>query len=707
MGSNSSSEASGRPLLGLVLAGRGRPLAIALALLVLGLRAWDPGPVESLRLAGFDALQAIEAAPPDRVLVQIVGIDDASLARHGQWPWPRTLVADLVSRIAADQPAVIGFDILFAEPDRLSPERIAERQTGLNADALALLRALPSNDARLALALSRTKAVLGIAGVSRNSAAGRADATMFATRGGDPADFVFAYPGLLSSIDALSMAASGFGLITASFERDGVIRRMPLVAEVAGTLRPGFALELLRVAAGQPAILVEVDETGVAAVAVAGLRVPTDGDGRVWLRHRPSVPGRFVSAGDVLDGAVPPGTFAKRVVIVVPSATGEDDYVPTPLVPRMAGAELHAQLVESMIAGDLLRRPKFMVPFEVLAAATLAVLLMLGVPRLRPELGFLGLAIGVVATGGAAWGAFRFESVLFDATLPVGAATAVYAAMLGGTLATAEAARRALRLALDQERLAAQRLEGELAAAREIQMGILPSTFPAFPDRADIDIHALIEPARAVGGDFYDFALVDDHRLFFMIGDVSGKGVPASLFMALSKVLAKSAALREPSDIGAALVAANAEITRENAAAMFVTLFAGVLDLRTGALQTVNAGHDAPFILAPGQEPRRLPSDGGPPLCVLDDFPYPTEDARIEPGDTLVLVTDGVTEAQDRDGTLFGLPAVARALETVPSGATAAETATALRDAVNGFVAGAEPADDVTILVVRWPGPAT
>lgn len=221
-----------------------------------------------------------------------------------------------------------------------------------------------------------------------------------------------------------------------------------------------------------------------------------------------------------------------------------------------------------------------------------------------------------------------------------------------------------------------------------------------------MDIHALIEPARAVGGDFYDFALVDDHRLFFMIGDVSGKGVPASLFIALSKVLAKSAALREPANIGAALTRANAEIARENAAAMFVTLYAGVLDLRDGALQSVNAGYDAPFLLSPGREPRRLDSDGRPPLCVVEDFPYPTEHGRLEPDNALVLLTDGVTEAQNADGDLFGLPAVMRTLEAAPAGATAAEVAAALRDAVNGHAAGAEPADDVTFLVVRWSGAA-
>jgi serine phosphatase RsbU (regulator of sigma subunit)/CHASE2 domain-containing sensor protein len=708
MASNSNSDASWwRSLSGAALVWRGRPLALALVALALGVRAWDPGPVESLRLAGFDTLQAIEANSPDKVLVLVVGIDDRSLARYGQWPWPRTLIADLVARIAADQPRVIGFDILFPESDRLSPDRIAEQQPGLDTGTLALLRALPSNDARLGDTLATTRTVLAVAGVGAGGAAGRAASTMIVQRGPDPSSHLHAYSGLLSSVDPLTDAASGFGLISVPSERDGIVRRMPLVAQVAGTLRPGLAVELIRVAAGDKAVLVESDGTGVAGVGVAKILTRTDGDGRVWLRHKLSEPGRFVSAADILDGHVAPGAFANRIVIVVANAIALGDYFPTPLTPRMSGAEIHAQLVESIIAGDLLERPVAMVPIETLAALAAAALLMAFVPLVRPE---SGIAIAVALLGvlaGGAWVAFREFGVLFDATTPMGATIVSYTAVLGGTLAAAEAARRALRLALEQERLVAQRLEGELAAAREIQMGILPTTFPAFPGRRDVDVHALIEPARAVGGDFYDFALVDDHRLFFMIGDVSGKGVPASLFMALSKVLAKSAALREPADVGAALTRANTEIARENAAAMFVTLYAGVLDLRSGALQSVNAGHDAPFLLAPGQEPRRLDNDGGPPLCVVEDFPYPTEHGRLEPGDAIVLVTDGVTEAQNAAGDLFGLPAVVRTLETLPAGAPAADIATALRDAVNDHAAGAEPADDVTILVVRWTAAAT
>lgn len=703
--SRSSSEPGAddaRALIAGVLARKGRPLAVVVLALLGALRLWDPWPVEGFRLAAFDLLQSLQAGDPDKPFVVVVAIDDDSLARYGQWPWPRTLLARLADRIAADGPVAVGFDMLFPEPDRLSPDSIALQRPELGAEAIALLRGLPTNDAVFAKALVAMPTILGVAGAS--TTAGDFDLPQrgtFATRG-DPGAFVRDYPGLIANVEPLNAAAQGFGLLSVAPELDGVVRRLPLVAKAGGELRPSLAVEMMRIASGTPAVLFDADGLGVRQVAVAGIAVPTSGDGRVWLRHLRHAPSRFIPAHDILGGRVPEGAFAGRMVIVAATAVGLGDYVTTPVEPRMPGAEVHAQLIEAIIGGDVLIRPLEAPLLEGFVAVLLAAILMIWVPSARAEVAFIGLLVGLGALAAGSWYAFRIHDVLLDPTLPGTAAVLTYAIVLGGSLAAADAARRVLRLALDREKLAAQRMEGELAAARDIQMGILPSTFPAFPGRADIDVHALIEPARAVGGDFYDYALVDDHRLFFMIGDVSGKGVPAALFMALSKVLAKSAALRQPEDIGEALTRANREIVRENAADMFVTVFAGVLDLASGDLQFVTAGHDAPFLVSPGAEPSRLDGIGGPPLCVVEDQLYPTDRARLQRGDALVLVTDGVTEALDASGAHFSARAVWRVLSVMPPGTGARDIAEALRDAVNDFVGGAEPADDVTILVVRW-----
>ncbi len=179
---------------------------------------------------------------------------------------------------------------------------------------------------------------------------------------------------------------------------------------------------------------------------------------------------------------------------------------------------------------------------------------------------------------------------------------------------------------------------------------------------ANLDFFALLEPAQEVGGDLYDAFMLDERRLFFMIGDVSGKGVPASLFMALTKTLCKSLARREPSNLGQVLSSVNDEISRENPTAMFVTALIGVIDSSSGELELCNAGHNPAILLRPRDAPRELDRAGGPPLCLDHGFAYPTQRLRLSDGDILLLITDGVTEAEDGGQAQFGLGANASVL---------------------------------------------
>jgi serine phosphatase RsbU (regulator of sigma subunit) len=234
-------------------------------------------------------------------------------------------------------------------------------------------------------------------------------------------------------------------------------------------------------------------------------------------------------------------------------------------------------------------------------------------------------------------------------------------------------------------------------------MGILPApqSLPADPR---FDLAARMTPARRIGGDLYDFFLLDPDRLFFAVGDVSGKGVPASLFMALGKSLFKSCALRG-GDIGAIVERANLEISRDNPEMMFITLFAGLLNLTTGELSWCNAGHEPPLLLRPGEAPRPLVGEAGPPLCVVDDYAYPAARFDLRAGDRICLITDGVTDAADPSGAMLGRARLMMALAQAPAEADAAAIVDVVSRTVEQFVSGAEASDDLTLLAVRWRGP--
>ena len=259
-----------------------------------------------------------------------------------------------------------------------------------------------------------------------------------------------------------------------------------------------------------------------------------------------------------------------------------------------------------------------------------------------------------------------------------------------------------LRGALDEERVSAAKIAGEMSAAAEIQSGMLLPREALRRVSGAVEIDAVLQPAKSVGGDLYDAFIIDRRRLCFLVGDVTGKGVPASLFMALAKALSRSFLMRPEIGLDVALDGINAELSRDNGQAMAVSLLVGVLDLADGSLDLCNAGHENPLVVDPAGAVRELRLEGGPALCVAEDFPYPVERDRLAPGETLVVYTDGVTEAQDPAGELFDREGAMKVLSATAA-KPLAEMIDALVTAVRAFEAGEAPSDDLTVLAVRRP----
>jgi len=262
------------------------------------------------------------------------------------------------------------------------------------------------------------------------------------------------------------------------------------------------------------------------------------------------------------------------------------------------------------------------------------------------------------------------------------------------------AALRIRNVALAEETARGRLLEKELALAHEIQMGMLPKEFPS---RREFELHAAVRPARSVGGDLYEF-FADEGRLWFVVADVSGKGLPAALHMAVTKTLFRAFVQTEPS-LSAVLARMNRELCRENERAMFVTAFAGCLDLATGELEFGNAGHNVPYLLLRDGSPRRVTGGPGMALGVVEDFAYPAGRIRLEPGESLFLYTDGVTEALDPKGEQFSEERLQDCLRGL-AGATAAQLVERTLAAVQAFAGAAPPFDDVTVMAVRYLSPA-
>jgi len=413
--------------------------ALGLLVFLCLVRIWDPLPIQLVRVKSFDLYQNLKPSAVQERPVVIVDIDEDSLAKHGQWPWPRTLMARLVDRLADYRVAAVAFDIVFAEPDRHSPARYAEGMPELPGAVREALATLPSNDVKFAESLKRTNAVLALALLrgAREGEAADVPSPPIAVRGPPGAD---AKPHLvgaraaLANIDVLHKTAKGAGIITHNPEFDGVVRRMPAIYRVGDAIHTALAIELIRVATGGRTLVVRTGPDGIENIVFAGVGgpsivVPTDRRGRLWVHFSPHDPKRYVSARHVLDGSLPRDRLEGRLILVGTSAVGLLDIRATPLTGGMPGVEVHAQLIENILYQDHISRPFYADAVEFFTAVLLSLILIVVLPRLGASRTLIsGLALGAIICGGA-WLMFAQKGLLFDVTFPLACSLVVFSAL--------------------------------------------------------------------------------------------------------------------------------------------------------------------------------------------------------------------------------------------------------------------------------------
>ena len=427
-------------------------MCLALLIGLAALRIADPAPVEEIRVRTFDTFQRIDPRVKTARPVTIVDIDEASLAKLGQFPWPRTRIADLITGLTKLGAVVIAFDIVFSEPDRLNPDVAADTFRDLDEETRSRLRALPSNDQILADAMRRSRVVLGESGLPQVQSEfdKSLPLTGLAMLGEEPQPFMLQWPGLLRNVPLLEAAAAGRGLFTIWPERDGIVRRVPVMMLAQGATMPSLSFEMLRVATGTDTIFIKSDQAGIKSIGVKGFLIPTDRNGQLWVHFAHHDPKILVSALDVIEGKVAPEKIKGQLVLIGTSAVGLNDNKTTPVDPSMPGVEIHAQVIESALTRAVLTQPNYGIAVELCAAILFGILVIAFAPLFGPVTLVAVGALFATLLIGTSWYFYTQHRLLIDFTYPLLSTTSIYLTLIFTSFVREQRQRKQIRTAFAQ-----------------------------------------------------------------------------------------------------------------------------------------------------------------------------------------------------------------------------------------------------------------
>ncbi len=410
----------------------------------------------TLRNAAFDSYQRSRPRlrPPTPSPVAVIDIDESSLARLGQWPWPRTVVAALVDELTELGARTIALDIVLAEADRTSPSAMIETWRA-HGELAGLLQKMPDHDAIFARSVAKSPVVTGFALTDQKEGVAPALKAGFVRAGDDPGMFLPEYSGAVTTLPAIEAVAAGNGALNFTPSGDGVVRRLPLVFRLGDQLYPSLAGEAVRVWTGAGSYVIKTSgasgenrfggRTGIVGVRIGDSAIPTDREGRVWIHYSYMHKERWFPAWKVLAGDIKREDVAGKIVLVGTSAAGLKDLRFSPIEGVLPGVEMHAQVIEQILDGSFLVRPDWATAAEVLFTLTISLALIASIFRLGPLWSALAGAVAVCGAGLMSWCGFLFAGWLFDPLVPALGAGAVYLACSIPRHFKAESERRWIR----------------------------------------------------------------------------------------------------------------------------------------------------------------------------------------------------------------------------------------------------------------------
>ncbi len=624
-----------------------------LLVILIAIKIINPSFVKSISYLSFDLYQKIFAENKESEVV-IIDIDEKSLGKFGQFPWNRTVFANILDKVNAAKPKAIGFDIFFTERDKQSPDAIIKSYNLIPSD-ISELQNLKGPDEIFSEKLKETKSVIAILGsnIPSHTNYNRKAKSRFLSKGGEPKKFVYSYSHSIGSLEILEKNVKGLGSISFLDQLDGIIRSLPLVVKLDKKLYPTMGLEMVRVGSNQKNIYIELNEIGIQRISVRPYKIKTDPNAIIWIKYKKSSKKQYISASDVFDGNFSKEYFNNKYVLIGASAQGLFDLVKTPLGKTVPGVEVHANVIENILDNSYLIRNPNTYLFELLFSLIIALATFTLSQKIKPKFSlaiFFGNILLIIVIG---FLTYLFRSELVDISYPIFIVTITFLTGLYFRF-------------IEENKIALINLqkEAKLLKERELAAGVQKSLFPDI-SKFENFIFAKNVPARDVSGDYFDVVRTSQEEYFFTLADVSGKGIKAGMYMAkASSIFRTLANLKYP--LEKIVYGVNNELVEAKFKGMFVTAVFGKLNINTGELVFINAGHESILIFDENKTYDYIKSEM-PPIGIVKYFTESmVKSNTINIKDkTIVIYTDGVTEGYLKNGEELGAEGVQKIIDKI------------------------------------------
>ena len=618
-----------------------------LLIFLITLKFINPSFIKSISFISFDLYQKVFPLEKRETDVIIIDIDEKSLGKFGQFPWSRSVFAKIIENVKVSEPKAIGFDIFFSEKDKQSPDEIIKAYNLIPTD-VSELQNIKGHDEIFREQLENSKSVIAVLGssVPSHGTHDRSAKARFLSKGGDPKNFTYAYPYSIGSLEKLEKSAKGLGSISFLDQTDGIIRSLPLLVRFENKLYPTMGLEMIRVGSNQKNIYIEMNEIGINRISSRPHKIYSDPNGIVWIRYKKSLKSQYISASSVFDGKFDSARFKNKYVLIGASAQGLFDLVKTPLGVTIPGVEVHGNVIENILDQSYLVRNPNTYLFELLFSILVAVITFFLSQKIKPKYSlsiFFGSLVTVIIIG---FSVFLFRSELVDISYPIFMLTVTFLTGLYFRF-------------VEENRIALANLqkEAKLLKERELAGGVQKSLFPDI-SRFENFIYAKNVPARDVSGDYYDVVKVGKSEYFFTLADVSGKGIKAGMYMAkASSIFRTLSNLSYP--LEKVVFGVNNELVEAKFKGMFVTAVFGKINIETGEVNFVNAGHESIMVFDTNKNFEFIKSEM-PPIGIIKYFTESMVKSKTInlKEKTFVVYTDGVTEGYLKNGQELGAEGV-------------------------------------------------